>query len=352
MAKHKIQRRAADMAAAAMLGLVIVIALLLPTSRAQACFDLDQTANLKRAAHPEWMARQTQTADPEQSTDSTDNTDSTDAETEEPENPEVLEKEKPEGELSAAEILAGSQIIAHAMGAIDDLRTPNCLEGFLAQYEAGVRVFEADLRLTRDVKNVLHHDWYYPDWQDGISYTNIPTREKFVSEKILDKYTPLSFQDLLLLMVEYPDICVVTDTKFTEPDVFYIQFDSLLADAHELGLTYLLDRIFVQVYDERMHTGLENIHPFPHYIYTLYQDKTFDGTEDSFREKAAFCAEHGIEGITMSDYWWKPAYAGIAEEYGVKVYVHTINDADKAKEILSGGAAAIYSDSLAPSDVA
>lgn len=222
----------------------------------------------------------------------------------------------------------------------------------MAQYEAGVRVFEADLRLTRDVKNVLHHDWFYPDWQEGISYTNIPTREKFVSEKILGKYTPLSFQDLLLLMVEYPDICVVTDTKFTEPDIFYIQFDSLLADAHELGLTYLLDRIFVQVYDERMHTGLENIHPFPHYIYTLYQDKTFDGTEDSFREKAAFCAEHGIEGITMSDYWWKPAYAGIAEEYGIKVYVHTINDADKAREILSGGAAAIYSDSLAPVNLA
>lgn len=349
MAKHKIQRRAADMAAAAILGLVIIITLLLPTSRAQACLDLDQTVNLEKAAHPEWMARQAQAADPEQNTGSTD---AETEETEEPENPEVLEKEKPEGELSATEILAGSQIIAHAMGAIDDLRTPNCLEGFLAQYEAGVRVFEADLRLTRDVKNVLHHDWYYPDWQDGISYTNIPTREKFVSEKILDKYTPLSFQDLLLLMVEYPDICVVTDTKFTEPDVFYIQFDSLLADAHELGLTYLLDRIFVQVYDERMHTGLENIHPFPHYIYTLYQDKTFDGTEDSFREKAAYCAEHGIEGITMSDYWWKPAYAGIAEEYGIKVYVHTINDADKAKEILSGGAAAIYSDSLAPANVA
>lgn len=347
MAKHnKIQRRAADKAAAAMLGLVIVITLLLPTSRAQARFDLDQAVNPEKAAQLEGTAQQAQTADPEQSTDSTD------AETEEPENPEVLEKEKPEGELSATEILADSQIIAHAMGAIDDLRTPNCLEGFLAQYEAGVRVFEADLRLTRDVKNVLHHDWYYPDWQDGISYTNIPTREKFVSEKILGKYTPLSFQDLLLLMVEYPDICVVTDTKFTESDVFFIQFDSLLADAHELGLTYLFDRIFVQVYGDRMYTGLENIYPFPHYIYTLYQDNTFNGTEDSFREKAAFCAENGIEGITMSDYWWKPAYAGIAEEYGIKVYVHTINDADKAREILSGGAAAIYSDSLSPADLA
>lgn len=345
MTKHKIQKRITDMAVAAMLGVVMIITLLLPTSRAQAYFDLDQSVNPERAAHSEWAVRQTQTKDQEESADSTDE------ESEETEETEVLEKEKPEGELSATEILANSQLIAHAMGAIDDLRTPNCLEGFLAQYEAGVRVFEADLRLTRDVKNVLHHDWWYPDWQKGISYTNIPTREKFVSEKILGQYTPLSFLDLLLLMEQYPDICIVTDTKFTESDIFFIQFDSLLADAHELGLTYLFDRIFVQVYNKEMYVGLENIYPFPHYIYTLYQDKTFDGTADSFREKVAYCAEHDIEGITIPDYWWRPSLAKIAEEYGIKVYVHTINDADKAKELLDGGVSALYSDSLTPADL-
>mgnify|MGYP002508112244 CR=1 FL=1 len=36
-----------------------------------------------------------------------------------------------------------------------NLNTLNCLEGFLTQYEAGVRVFEADLRLTRDCQVVL-----------------------------------------------------------------------------------------------------------------------------------------------------------------------------------------------------
>ena len=29
----------------------------------------------------------------------------------------------------------------------------------------------------------------------------------------------MSFRDLLLLMEEYPDICIITDTKFTDAEV-------------------------------------------------------------------------------------------------------------------------------------
>ena len=193
----------------------------------------------------------------------------------EPEQP--AEKEKPAGERTAWEILADARLITHGMGEVDGITTLNCLEGFQAQYGQGVRVFEVDLRLTRDAKNVLRHDWWNASWQNGIDWARIPTRDKFLSEKILDKYTPLSFRDLLQLMEVYPDICVITDTKFTESDVFTIQFDSMLADARELGLTYLFDRIAIQVYSGNMRTGLHNIYPFSHYIYTLYQDEDFTG---------------------------------------------------------------------------
>lgn len=266
--------------------------------------------------------------------------------------PEVREKEKPEGELSAPEILSGVQIIAHGMGMVDGLATLNCLEGFQQQYAAGVRVFEADLRLTRDCKVVLRHDWWRYNWQDGINWANIPTREKFLSEKILKKYTPLSFQDLLLLMEAYPDICIITDTKFTESDVFTIQFDSMLADARELGLTYLFDRIVIQVYSGNMRTALNNIYPFPHYIYTLYQDETpFTGTKEELEKKAAYCAERGIEGITMNSVWWNPAFPGIAKKYGIQLYLHTVNDAAQARQYLDAGCSGVYSDSLTPSDL-
>ena len=48
----------------------------------------------------------------------------------------------------------------------------------------------------------------------------------------------------LLMMEEYPDICVITDTKFTDAEVVTLQFRSMLRDAEELGLSYLFDRGF------------------------------------------------------------------------------------------------------------
>lgn len=257
------------------------------------------------------------------------------------------EKQPPAGALSATDILSDATVIAHGMGAIGDLATSNCLEGFLAQYEAGVRVFEADLRLTRDCQVVLRHDWWHADWQEGISWSNVPTREKFVSTPVLGKYTPLSFRDLLLLMEAYPDICIITDTKFTESDVFTIQFDAMLADARELGLTYLFDRIVVQLYNTNMLAALNNIYHFPHYIYTLYQDD-FNRTEQALRDRAAFCAQWGIEGITMDASLWKSAYAEVAREYGIPIYVHTVNDREQARGLLESGVAGVYSDNLTP----
>lgn len=267
----------------------------------------------------------------------------------EPEEETVQEKEPPEGALSATEILAGAQVIAHGMGAMEGIATLNCLEGFQQQYERGVRVFEADLRLTSDMEVVLRHDWR-AGWQEGVSETSIPTLEEFLETPVLGEYTPLSFQDLLLLMEEYPDVCIITDTKFTEAEVVTAQFTAMLSDAKELGLTYLFDRFVIQVYDELMFKVVDGLHHFPHYIYTLYATG-FAGTEDAFREAASFCADNGFLGLTLWDYWWREAYAPIARELGVAVYVHTVNDAQEARELLDQGVSGIYTDTLTPADL-
>lgn len=257
--------------------------------------------------------------------------------------------------LSAADILSENRIVAHGMGAPemwDEGSAPlNCLEGFLTQYEAGVRVFEADLRLTRDGKVVLRHDWWPTDWQDGINGAAIPTLDEFLAKPILGRYTPLSFRDLLLLLERYPDVCIITDTKFTDSDVIYIEFDSMLADAQELGLTRLFDRIVIQLYNRVMRQCLENIYPFPHRIHTLYLEG-FDQTEDAFRELAAYCSAYGIEGITMNSLWWDASYAPIAREFGINVYVHTVNDPAAALALLESGVNAVYTDLLSPEDLA
>lgn len=144
------------------------------------------------------------------------------------------EKEPPPGERTAAEILEEQRIIAHGMGAIAGRATLNCLEGFQAQYENGVRVFEVDLRLTADQQVVLRHDWR-AGWQAGVSETSVPTLEQFLDKPLLGRFTPLSFQDLLRLMEQYPDVCVVTDTKFTDAEIVKLQFEAMVRDGAELG---------------------------------------------------------------------------------------------------------------------
>lgn len=256
---------------------------------------------------------------------------------------------QPRTGLSGPAILASTHVVAHAMGGLDDQDYLNCLEGFQAAYSRGVRAFEADLCLAADGTVVLRHDWKI-DLQDGISHSSIPTREEFCSVPILGKYTPLSFRDLLLLMEEYPDICIITDSKYDAPEVALTEFGSMVKDAEELGLTHLFDRIIIQVYNGPMLEALDRIYDFPHYILTLYM-AGFDGEIQLLRTFAKYCAEHGVEGITLWAYLWNPVYQIISQQYNIPFYVHTVNEPKKAKACLKQGVSAVYSDILSDQDL-
>ena len=181
----------------------------------------------------------------------------------------------------------------------------------------------------------------------GVQTCALPILDK----PLLGRFTPLCFKDLLMLMEQYPDICVVTDTKFTDAEIVKLQFEAMVRDGAELGLSYLFDRMIIQVYDPLMFRVADSVRHFKHYIYTLYTDG-FARTEADFREKADFCGENGIMGITMWDYWWREDYASIAQEKGLKVYVHTVNDPEQALALLAEGVRAVYTDELTPGDLA
>lgn len=259
------------------------------------------------------------------------------------------ERAKPEGERSAPQILADSRVVLHALGSVDEIAGLNCLEGFLEHYNEGVRVFEVDLRLTSDGYAVLRHDWL-AGVQSGVDQTHIPTLEEFLSKPIHGKYTPLSFRDLLMLMADYPDICVITDTKLMDNEAVTEQFRSMVRDAQKLGMSYLFDRVIVQVYSPEHYTIVEGVHHFPHYIYTLYQDY-FGQNEESFQNKVNFCVEQHIMGLTLNVDVWKPDYIKISNEGKINVYLHTVNDPTQAKMLLNDGVKAVYTDFLNPKDL-
>lgn len=254
----------------------------------------------------------------------------------------VLPNQKSDLGIDGLDILANTSIIVHAMGQFDHQNYLNCLEGFLTAYAMGCRVFEADLRLSQDGDLVLSHALNDDNGPQQITVT----KAAFLASLIQGKYTPLSFEDVLLLMNRYQDICIVTDTVFTDMKMY----EEMLREVTEYGAENLLDRLIIQVYSDQMYHDLSGAFDYPHYIYTLYETD-FDGNMADFERVAAFCSNHGITGITMWDYLWNDSFPEIAGKYGIKCFVHTVNNRTDAIQLLETGVNAIYTDKLCPDDL-
>lgn len=259
-------------------------------------------------------------------------------------------EEAPSRNLSGPEILAETPVIAHAMGSVNwEAGHYNSLEAFQASYAAGFRAFEVDLALTRDGKAVLKHLWF--DYYLSGDIRAIPTLEEFLSTPVQgpagEPHTPLSFRNLLNLMAQYPDICVIIDTKYTDPEMIFLAFSAMLADAEDLERTDLFDRIILHLNSREMRQYLDTLYPFPHFLYAMYMEN-IEPDSDRFRDRAAYCAKTGVMLIQMESAWWDSSFASIAEEYGLKVYLGTVSDLDAARAFLDQGVSGVYTDCLTP----
>ena len=59
----------------------------------------------------------------------------------------------------------------------------------------------------------------------------------------------------------------MTDSKSTEPADAKKEFNVLVQTAKKVGKEDLLDRVIVQVYNQRMYWAVKSVHPFKH-LYT------------------------------------------------------------------------------------
>ena len=103
--------------------------------------------------------------------------------------------------------------IAHALGGIGDKTYLNSKESFLAGYQMGCRLFEVDLVKTSDNVWVCRHSWYQSLGQWEGDEKKVLSSEEFLSRPIYGKYTPITFEDLLVLLSDYPDAFVMLDSK-------------------------------------------------------------------------------------------------------------------------------------------
>lgn len=243
------------------------------------------------------------------------------------------------------------RMIAHAMGGIGDLTYSNSYEAFTANYEKGLRVFEADLLLSKDGQLIARHEWGesftkmmgQEEAMDPGTHPAVWTFEEFKAAKIKGQYEPLSWEDILDLMEQHPDMYLVTDTKQIEPEEIDEIFN-IIADTAKKRDPALLDRIVPQIYYESMWDAIEAIYPFKSVIYTLYQ------THDSDDQVIRFAKEKGLAAITMSETRANENLVSELAKIGIPSYVHTINDKEKVLKFKRMGVYGFYTDFLGEED--
>ncbi|AIQ61200.1 phosphatidylinositol-specific phospholipase C/glycerophosphodiester phosphodiesterase family protein [Paenibacillus borealis] len=246
---------------------------------------------------------------------------------------------------------AAHRVVAHAMGGIHNYTYTNTLDAFIANYEQGTRVFEADLLLTSDDKLVARHEWtanmskllgqqsVLPAAKQG----TVLNYEDVMSSPVLELYSPLDIDKIMDLMVIYPDAYIVTDTKELEPELVTKQFQ-LIVEAAEKKDPALLQRIVPQIYSRDMLEVVNKVYAFPEVIFTLYQ------TQDSDEVVIDFASQTGVD-ITMPTVRATKSFVRKLKNAGARVYVHTVNDDKEISELSRMGVDGFYTDFVSEDDL-
>lgn len=238
-----------------------------------------------------------------------------------------------------------SPLIAHAMGGIDGKMYTNSREAFLYNYEIGHRVFEVDFDVTVP-ENALVASHDVDTWRKKTgTAADVPfTYDTFRATKIHGAYTPIDYRDVIDLMSEYPDIYVITDTKYTDQPTVMMQFAQLVRYALEKDAS-VLDRLIPQIYHEAMLEYVMEVYPFRSVVFTLYATQW---TKESVLD---FAQRTGVNFITISRKRIKDDFLQLMKDNGIYVGSHTSNDLEETQGWFDKGLDMMYTDYLTPADV-
>ncbi len=236
-------------------------------------------------------------------------------------------------------------IITHALGSLDGLTYLNSRESFINFYDKGCRLFEVDLTKTSDGVWVCRHNWKEPLGQWDGEERKVLSSEEFLNTPIYGKYTPMTFEDLLKLLKEYPDAFVMLDSKqysvrnYQRTLEDYAQYREIAINA---GIEETLGQIIPEIYNSAMFSGTAQLYKFPSYIYSLWQEYSVEELNDI----ADFCQTSHIGAVTIYCDYWSEEIQKIFDEREILVYIYTVNDKEEAVNYRQNGAAGVCTDIL------
>ncbi|WP_322627580.1 sulfatase-like hydrolase/transferase [Aedoeadaptatus coxii] len=230
--------------------------------------------------------------------------------------------------------LPQEKTIMHGGGELDTNVVTNMMTAVENSYARGKRIMEIDFSKTTDGHYIGLHGWdgsierYFPQ-REGKGQEPI-SHEEFMAMEEKHGWQQLDLYHLVLWMEEHPNVYIVTDIKKDN-----IEFLSYIAQ----NFAGMRGRFIPQIYrrdeyDQARALGFHNI------IYTLYQ------SEDNVDDVIDFVNTHPLYGVTISDKKFKSGRWKELLKTKKPVFVHTINDEKRAKELLDQGVSAIYTDSL------
>ena len=134
------------------------------------------------------------------------------------------------------------------------------------------------------------------------------------------------------LLDEYPDAFVTIDSKqysvrnYQRTLEDYAQYREIAINA---GLEHTLGQIIPELYNSAMYSGTMLVYKFPAYLYSLWQEYSIEELNDI----ADFCQANQIQAVSLYCEYWSEDVQKIFDERDILVYIYTINDEEKAREM-------------------
>lgn len=218
--------------------------------------------------------------------------------------------------------------VAHAGGSPGGLlqteHYSNTREAFEVSYLNGFRTYELDFVTLADGTVVAAHDYHEERYGLDIMFTEA-TREDLEGALWQDRYPLLFAEDVIDLLVEYPDVWLIIDSKWDHTLVAQTLVD-LAPDAS------VADRLVPHLASAEHTAELEEVYPFPERMIAGYRWRTSD---DGY---LGAMAQYGIDNIML---WWDRRWTtelqARMDEAGYHVWVHTPEEAEVIEDFRSDG---------------
>lgn len=223
--------------------------------------------------------------------------------------------------------------IMHAGGEINGMTYTNMKEALDKSYQAGKRILEMDFVLSKEKYPVNMHSWEgFVTNFFGVTYEpkKTFTKSEFDSFKSRHGYTQMDIAKVLEWLRNHPDAKIITDVK--EDNLKVLKQISLMDP-------YNIDRVIPQIYKFEEYEKVKEF-GFKNIVLTLYLSNY------SAEQLIDFAKNNHLFGITMSLNKYQSGLGKKLIDEGIDVFVHTINNLEKANLLINEGVKRVYTDTL------